>query len=79
MNDLTPLLLLFAITNKKGFNNIKNAIEAADGFNSKLSNITNMFSMIPNLGGLLNQHNTHQESEQNYIDTLKNISDILSK
>ena len=79
MNDLTPLFLLFAVMNKKGFNSIKNAIEAADGFNSKINSISNIFTMLPNLSGILSSSSESGPSEKNYIDTLKSINEILSK
>ncbi len=79
MNDLTPLFLLFAVTNKNGFNSIKNAIEAADGFNSKINNISNIFTMLPKLTGIFNTQAESIPSEKSYVDTLKSISEILSK
>ena len=78
MNDFTPMMILLLLTNKNGFNSIKNAIEAADGFSSKISNMTNMFSMLPKLTGMLNQTSSGNESSaMNYVDTLKNLQDIL--
>ncbi len=66
------------MTNKNGFNSIKNAIEAADGFSSKISNMSNMFSMLPKLTGMFNSINSQpNNATENYIDTLKNFSDIL--
>ena len=76
MNDITPILILLLMTNKNGFNSIKNAIEAADGFSSKISSMSNMFSMLPKITGMFNNSSTNDASE-NYIDTLKNFSDIL--
>lgn len=77
MNDITPLLILLLMTNKKGFNSIKNAIEAADGFSAKINSMSNMFSMLPKLTGMFNSMNASSENSENYIDTLKNFSDIL--
>ena len=77
VNDMTPMLILLLLTNRNGFNNIKNAIEVADGFSSKISNMTNMFSMLPKLTGMFNAVNTQSNNENNYVDTLKNFADIL--
>ena len=82
MNDLMPLLMIMALTNKKGFNSIKNSIEAADSFNSKISNFGNIFSMLPSLmNGMTALGNTaappSQGAQNNntsqYIDTLKDV------
>lgn len=84
MTDLTPLLFIMALMNKKGFNNIKTAIEAADGFTSKINNMSNMMSMLPKVTGLLNNVNMfNQESasstaNENYVDTLKDIMSVLN-
>lgn len=77
MNNMTPLLIMLLLTNKNGFNNIKNAIEAADGFSTKINSMTNMFSMLPKLTGMFNAVNQQNNIENNYVDTLKNISDIF--
>ncbi len=77
MNNMTPLLIMLLLTNKNGFNNIKNAIEAADGFSTKINSMTNMFSMLPKLTGMFNAVNPQNNIENNYVDTLKNISDIF--
>lgn len=76
MNDITPILILLLMTNKNGFNSIKNAIEAADSFSAKINSMSNMFSMLPKLSGMFNNSGLTENSE-NYIDTLKNFSDIL--
>ena len=40
--------------------------------------MTNMFSMLPKLTGMLNQTSSGNESSaMNYVDTLKNLQDIL--
>ncbi len=84
MTDLTPLLFIMALTNKNGFKNIKNAIEAADGFTSKINNMSNMMTMLPKFTGLLNNANmfnqtgTTQEQNENYVDTLKDIMQTLN-
>ena len=83
MNDLTPLIFILALTNKNGFKNIKNAFEAADGFTTKISNMTSMMSMLPKMTGLLNNFNpkTQQNSNpinENYVDTLKDIMSNLN-
>lgn len=77
MNNMTPLLIMLLLTNKNGFNNIKNAIEAADGFSTKINSMTNMFSMLPKLTGMFNAVNQQNNIENDYVDTLKNISDIF--
>ncbi len=82
MTDLTPLIFILALTNKNGFKNIKNAFEAADGFTTKINNMTNMMSMLPKMTGLLNNFNqgTQQGSNpinENYVDTLKDIMENL--
>ena len=79
MNNLTSMLLMLSLMNKNGFNSIKNAIEAADGFNSKINSISNIFTMLPNLSGILSSSSESGPSEKNYIDTLKSINEILSK
>lgn len=87
MNDWMPLLLIMAMTNKKGFNSIKNAIEAADNFQTKFNNFGNIFSMLPNLMGGLNalggipfpnsapgnNNNNNNNNTSQYIDTLKDV------
>lgn len=83
LNDLTPLIFILALTNKNGFKNIKNAFEAADGFTTKINNMTNMMSMLPKMTGLLNNFSqvTAQESNpinENYIDTLKDIMSAMN-
>ncbi len=77
VNDLTPMFILFLLTNKNGFNSIKNAIEAADNFSSKINNMSNLFSMLPNLTGLFNNISSQGSSSESYIDTLKNFSEFL--
>ena len=82
MNDLTPLIFILALTNKNGFKNIKNAFEAADGFTTKISNMTSMISMLPKMTGLLNNFNQSNEEisspiNETYIDTLKDIMENL--
>ncbi|MBE7092432.1 MAG: hypothetical protein E7365_04560 [Clostridiales bacterium] len=82
MTDLTPLIFILALTNKNGFNSIKNAFEAADGFTTKINNITNMMSMLPNFTGLLNNINNFSgqsspQTSENYVDTLKDIMSNL--
>ena len=82
MNDLMPLLMIMALTNKKGFNSIKNAIEAADSFHTKISHFGNIFSMLPSLMNGMNAlgnaasppsgGNTQNTTNQ-YIDTLKDV------
>jgi len=75
MNDLTPLLVLFALSNKDGFNTVKQAIEAADGFSQKIGNIKNIMSLLPSVNSIISGISSNDNQEQ-YIDTLK---DILSK
>lgn len=82
MTDLTPLIFILALTNKNGFKNIKNAFDAADGFTTKISNMTNMMSMLPKMTGLLNNFNqaadqNNNSINENYIDTLKDIMENL--
>ncbi len=82
MTDLTPLIFILALTNKNGFKNIKNAFEAADGFTTKISNMTNIMSMLPKMTGLLNNFNQSTEQSgnpinENYVDTLKDIMENL--
>ncbi len=76
MNDLTPMFILFMMMNKNGFNNVKNAIEAADNFTSRISSMSNMFSMLPKISGMMN---STQQTNENYVDTLKNISNLFSQ
>lgn len=84
MTDITPLLFIMALTNKNGFNNIKTAIEAADGFTTKINNMSNMMSMLPKFTGLLNnanmfnQESASAETNETYVDTLKDIMSALN-
>ncbi len=80
MNDLMPMLLMISLTNKKSFNNIKNAIEAADGFTSKINNMTSMMSMLPKLTSVLNNTGVLNQSPESsaYTDTLKDILSVLN-
>ena len=68
MNDITPLLILFALTNRSGFNTMKGAFDAADSFNAKIGNLTSIMSMLPKISGIMNQQGSFE-----YIDTLKDI------
>jgi hypothetical protein len=65
LTDLTPLIFILALTNKNGFKNIKNAFEAADGFTTKINNMTSMMSMLPKMTGLLNNF-TQQNDQANF-------------
>ena len=82
MNDLTPLIFILALTNKNGFKNIKNAFEAADGFTTKINNMTSMMSMLPKMTGLLNNFtqsdNQSSSFNEHYVDTLKDIMSNLN-
>ncbi len=83
LNDLTPLILILALTNKNGFKNIKNAFEAADGFTTKINNMSNIMTMLPKFTGMLNNTNIFSQQDtnkqnDNYVDTLKDIMSAMN-
>lgn len=80
MNNLTSMLLMLSLMNKNGFNSIKNAIEAADGFNSKISTFKNMMSVLPTINNMLNTKEALNNNESdNYTDTLKDVLSFINK
>ncbi len=72
MNNLTPLIILLAITNKNGFNNIKNAIEAADSFANKIGSLTSIMNFLPNIAGLLNNGSQNNNLANLFSSILNN-------
>ena len=76
------MLMILMLTNKSGFNSIKNAIEAVDGISNRISGMSQLMSALPTLSSLMStsgevhraadtEHSdTHAVS---YIDTLKDL------
>ena len=82
MNDLTPMLMILMLTNKSGFNSIKNAIEAVDGISSRISGMSQLMSVLPTLSSLMSTSGeAHRAADTehsdtpavSYIDTLKDL------
>ncbi len=78
MNDITVLLIIWALSDKKSFNGIKHAIEAADSFNSKIDSLSGMMNMLPNIMNAFSSDNSDHANNDvmnatKYIDTLKDM------
>ncbi len=78
MNDITVLLILWALSDKKSFNGIKHAIEAADSFNSRIDSLSGMMNMLPNIMNAFSQGGSNMQNKDmcdtaKYIDTLKDM------
>ena len=76
------MLMILMLTNKSGFNSIKNAIEAVDGISSRISGMSQLMSVLPTLSSLMSTSSeTHRAAEGehsdtpdvSYIDTLKDL------
>ena len=74
------MLLMLSLMNKNGFNSIKNAIETADGFTSKINNFKNMMSVLPTISSVLNTKECSNNNENgSYTDTLKDVLSFMNK
>ncbi len=77
MNDITVIIVLFALMNKNGFSQLKSAIKTVESISSGLGNISGIVNMLPAMQNIMSNMNK-SENSADYIDTLKDVIENIS-